>query len=335
MKYKVLEVLMSNIGEYISGEALSEKLGVSRTMIWKHINDLKREGYVLNSSSKKGYMLMSIPDAINTCEIMHGLESGLFGKSVYCFEEIDSTNNYAKKIAYEGCDDGTVVVADRQLSGRGRLGRSWDSPSGKGIFMSLVMHPKIPPEDMQLVTLGASVAVVKAIKEVTGISAGIKWPNDVVIDGRKVCGILTEMASEQERISFLVVGIGINVNHEDEDFHDELKDKAISLRQHALKNNMLGEGILRRSSIIKSVLRNLESVYEHLNAGNKSIIIDEWKNLSVTLGKDIRIEIKGTLHEGTARDITNDGRLIVDCRDNVTRELLSGEISVRGMLGYI
>ncbi len=175
MKGKVLTELKNNPEKYVSGEALSSSLGVTRTAVWKYIKELKAEGYVIDSASKKGYMLVSSPDRLNSCEIGHGLETEVIAGEIYCFDEIDSTNNYAKKLAQEGCPDGTVVTAEKQTAGRGRLGRDWSSPGERGIWMSVVLRPPIHPEQAQLITLGASVAAAKGIKAATGIETGIKW----------------------------------------------------------------------------------------------------------------------------------------------------------------
>lgn len=325
---------------YVSGEALSELLGVSRTAVWKYIKEIKEDGYEIKASSKKGYRLGPGGDILNSFEVMHGLDTAVMGRKVEYFKEIDSTNTYAKKLAGEGCPDGTIVLAERQTAGKGRLGRAWASAGEKGIWMSVVLRPGIPPEEVQMITLGASIAVVKAVKEVTGIQTGIKWPNDIVTEGKKVCGILTEMSCEQDRVNFVVVGIGLNVNHKQGDFPDEIIDRAVSLRMLAegRQTGIEGEADkakLKRSSIIKEIARQLEKVYFDINEGRASGIIDQWKSYSATLGKKVRVSIKGVEYTGTAADITTDGKLVVDCDDGERREVVSGEVMVRGILGYV
>jgi len=340
MKERVLQVLKENASEYISGEMLSRQLRVSRTAVWKHINELKREGYAIESSTKKGYRLMPASDILNEYEIRWGLETEIIGRDIRYFDEIDSTNNYAKRIAYEGCNEGTVIVADCQTAGRGRLGRSWLSSAGKGIWMSVVLKPRIPPEDVQIITLAASVAVCRAIAAVTGIHAEIKWPNDVVLGGKKLCGILTEMNTEMEQVNFLVLGIGVNVNHGEEDFPGELRNIATSLRAFARTGykDTGGKGEeteFSRSRIIRRILLELEDVYNKINDGLTSEIMEEWKKYSATLGRMVRICGRNCEHTGVARDVTLKGRLVVDCTDGITREVVSGEVSVRGLMGYI
>lgn len=332
MKEKIIDHLKHNMGRYVSGEALSDTLGVSRTAIWKHIKELKEEGYIIEASSKKGYMLSAIVDILNECEISQGLSTEIIGRKIYYFRSIDSTNKYAKDMASEGCLDGTVVVADTQTAGRGRLGRVWSSAEKKGIWMSVVLRPTIPPEEVQLITLGASVAVVSAIYTALGLQAGIKWPNDIILDGKKVCGILIEMSCEMEQVGFIVVGIGINVNHVLEDFPEGIRNTATSLK---LQVNGDPKDTINRSNIIKKILEELERIYENIKSGSSKDIIDKWKKYSVTIGKQVRVTAKGMEYIGTATNITDDGKLVLTLADGSTHEVISGEVSVRGLLGYV
>ncbi len=332
MKYKILQMLKEKSAEYVSGEKLSETLGVSRTAVWKYINELKKEGYVIESSSKKGYRLEPSPDILNEFEIGYCLDTRIIGRKIYYFKSIDSTNNYAKKVAQEGCVDGTVIVADAQTSGRGRMGRSWDSKEGCGIWMSVVLRPSISPQDVQIITLAASIAVVEALKHVTGIDAGIKWPNDVIIGGKKVCGILTEMSTEMDRVNYVVLGIGLNISQKNDDFPKELRSRAISLKAYMEENNMSVPSI-RRSDIIKHILLELEKHYDSMTSGNTEEIIKMWRENSVTLGRKVKIIYKNAEYEGIARDVTDEGKLVVYCNDGITREISSGEVSVRGIMG--
>jgi BirA family biotin operon repressor/biotin-[acetyl-CoA-carboxylase] ligase len=333
LKEKVLNKLKESAPGFISGEVLSETFGVSRTSIWKYINDLKKEGYEIESSSRKGYRLDSIPDIMNGYEIKYGLDTKIIGRDIHYFDTLDSTNTYAKKLAYEGCPEGTVVVADCQTAGRGRLGRAWDSREHKGIWMSIVLRPCIAPEDIQVITLAASVAVAGGIEKVTGIQPGIKWPNDIILDGRKVCGILTEMNSEVEQVNFIVLGIGINVNQHVDDFSGELIDKATSLSIYARTRGEGGVPSFTRAEIAKSVLTELEKVYGFVRNGNIEGIINRWKELSVTLGREVKAIARNIEYTGMAVDLTEDGKLIILCRDGARREVVSGEISVRGIMG--
>lgn len=333
MKYKILQALKENSREYVSGEKLSQALGVSRTAVWKCINDLKNEGYKIHSISKKGYKLEAVPDILNEFEIKNGLDTGIIGRWIYYFDSLDSTNNYAKKAAREGCEEGTVIVADSQTSGRGRMGRNWHSKGGDGIWMSIVLRPSIAPEDVQVITLAASVAVVNAVKRSAEIETGIKWPNDIILDGKKVCGILTEMSTEMDRVNYLILGIGLNVNQKADDFPEELKEIATSLKINIDEKKMILPK-LKRSDIIKNILFELEKQYENVIKGNTEDIIKKWSEKSVTLGRQVKIIYRGIEYEGTAKDVTYDGKLVVHCSDGAVREVSSGEVSVRGLMGY-
>ncbi|MCX7747352.1 MAG: biotin--[acetyl-CoA-carboxylase] ligase [Clostridia bacterium] len=336
MKIRVLNQLRKDCSAYVSGEMLSGLLGVSRTAVWKTINELRKDGYKIESSSKKGYKLISAPDVLSTHEIGHNLETKVIGRNIEYFNSIDSTNNYAKKIANEGCAEGTVIVAENQTAGRGRLGRAWNSPDKKGIWMSVVLHPAILPGDVGVITLAAAVAVVDALKRAAGIKAGIKWPNDIILDGKKVCGILTEMNAEMERINFVVIGIGLNVNQAEDDFPEELRDRAVSLKSFSGRCGADAvQYSFNRCEIIKEVLLQLENIYNILNQGKVTQVIDLWKNYSETLGKEVLVTLREQCFRGVAKDISTDGKLIVACDDGVVREFVSGEISVRGIMGYI
>nr|WP_114299220.1 biotin--[acetyl-CoA-carboxylase] ligase [Anaerobacterium chartisolvens] len=341
VKYKVLNKLKANMGLYVSGEALSEQLGVSRTAVWKYINELKSQGYIIESSSKKGYSLSEGPEVISAYEIGHGLETQVVGKDIKYFNELDSTNTYAKLIAAEGCADGTAVIAEAQTAGKGRLGRGWSSAHKKGIWMSIVLRPLIAPEEIQIMTLAASIAVAKAIEQECHVRPGIKWPNDVLLESKKVCGILTEMNCEIERINFLVLGIGINVNHDMEDFPEALREIAGSLKECCGGEVAEPKKEFSRKNIIRCILAELDVIYRRLNTENEEAyadeakqIVDEWKKYSVTIGRRVKAAMKGQELVGVATDITRDGRLIIACEDGSIREVMSGEVSVRGLLGY-
>ncbi len=327
---------LKEAGGYVSGEVLSEELGITRTAIWKHIRELRSEGYEIESSPGLGYRLAGVPRKMNARELAYDLGTTVIGKDIRYFESIDSTNSAAKKAAAEGCDEGTVIVADAQTAGRGRLGRSWNSAAGKGIWMSVVLRPEMAPEDVQLVTIAASVAVSRAIFSVTGIRTGIKWPNDIILDGKKVCGILTEMSTEIDRINYVVLGIGLNVSHGPADFPEEIRDKATSLMCHQGEGlNDADEKSARvRTALFREILRELENVYFMLGSNAKAVL-DEWREWSVTLGRPLRAEIRGVEYKGTAVDITPEGRLVIKCSDGVIREVMSGEVSIRGVMGYV
>ncbi len=325
MKNQILKILRAQ-DQYISGEDISKALNVSRTAVWKHINELRKDGYIIESSSKKGYRFIEAPDILDRREI--NIPQGqLIGGNIQHFEEIDSTNKFAKKIANEGCAHGTVVVADRQTMGRGRIGREWQSDTSDGLWFTIVLRPDLEPENIQVITLAASVAVVEAIKETEGIVCGIKWPNDIILDGKKLGGILTELSAEPGHVNYIVVGIGINANQDSEIFDYEIRQKAISLKMHK------GETI-SRSNLLASILVNFEKIYKSVLLGKNKDIIDKWTDYSVTIGKEVKVAYRDVEYIGTAQSIAYDGKLIVKCKDGVIREISAGEIQVRGLLGY-
>jgi BirA family transcriptional regulator, biotin operon repressor / biotin---[acetyl-CoA-carboxylase] ligase len=327
LKYKLLELLCREKGNFVSSKILNEKFNVTRTTIWKNIKELKKSGYLIESSSKKGYKLLDYQDKIIPYEIIDGLETTIIGKEIIYYDEIDSTNDDSKRQAQNGFIDGGVVVADKQTRGKGRLGRTWDSIPCKGIWMSILLRPSIAPEEIQKITLAASVAVVKAFDKCFNIKAGIKWPNDILLDGRKVCGILTEMSAEVDRINYVVVGIGINVKHKKDDFAKVIIDSAISLEGYLERNNNYEN--LNRNVIIKNILIEFEKVYLGILNGKTGYIIDMWKKYSVTLNRDIKIIGINCEYIGKAIDITNEGKIVVKLTDGNIKEFISGEISIR------
>lgn len=330
MKSIVLDELKKNKGKYISGEELSKKLGVTRTSIWKHIKKLKEEGYIINSSTNKGYILIESPDALYPNEIKELIDTKLIGKEIIFLESIDSTNNYAKKMGEEKFKEGTIVIAEEQTAGRGRLGREWISPKGKGIWMTIMLKPDIKPEQAAQLTLIGAYAVAKAIKTVCSIDAQIKWPNDIVIKGKKVCGILTEMGAEIDRINYLIVGIGINANTEKKDFLKSGLDIATSLKIEK------GEDVDRKL-LISNIITNFEELYtDFIEKGNIERIINDYKKVSATLDKEVKISsVKGEELRGMALDINNHGHLMVKINDGKIIEISSGEVSVRGIYEYV
>lgn len=331
MKYIVLEALKEVKPGYLSGEQLSRRLEVSRTAVWKYINELKLEGYEIEASSRKGYRLLSEPDILDARLLSADLATSVVGSKILYFDEVDSTNIRAKELA-GNTPDGTVILAGRQSAGRGRLGRKWESDDGGGIYMSVILKPEIPPEEVQLITLAASVAIVSAIKDAAGIDAGIKWPNDIILDGRKVCGILTEMSSEMERVNYVVLGIGINFSQELGDFPEELRNKAVSISEYMEEKGLKP---CKKAELVRSILVRLDEVYRMLLEGRKNDIIATWKNMSVTIGRDVAVSGREVSYTGKALDITEDGRLVVLCENGILKEIISGEVSVRGLLGYV
>ena len=310
MKYKILEMLKTD--EYVSGEEISKQLGISRNAVWKHINALRKMGYEVNSVPSKGYRLEKQQDIINP-EV---LKAHVPGK-VYYYEAVDSTNAVCKRT--ENVPDGSLFVSDTQTEGRGRLGRKWTSPKGCAIYMSLYLEPKIPVEKVSQLTLIAGMAVCRAIR-----SSRIKWPNDVLLNNKKICGILTEMTAEADRVNRVIIGIGINVNNEL--FTVDLIEKATSLyRETGIK--------YRRDKLICDITDEFKTLYEiFLNEGF-SALKREYSLKCATLNRQVIIIRNGSEFEARAADIDENGGLIIE-HDGLRETVTSGEVSVRGFLGY-
>lgn len=326
MKEEILRLLRSADG-YISGQELCNRFGVSRTAVWKAINQLKEAGYEIEAQQNKGYRLMAAPDLMTEAEIKSLMHTEWVAKEVLYFDTIDSTNTKAQELAEKGYPSGTLVVADKQESGKGRRGRSWVSPSGTGIFMTLMIKPDINPNNASMLTLVAALAVAKAITSVTGEEAMIKWPNDIVINGKKVCGILTEMNAQFDYINHIVVGIGINVHNES--FPEEISQMASSLMIEA------GGKRFHRAQIIAETMSYFEQYYDtFLKTQDLSALVREYDELLVNRNKSVRVLDPKEPFDGKAMGITSKGELIVDTWES--RKLVSsGEVSVRGIYGYV
>lgn len=326
MKEEILRLLRSADG-YISGQELCNRFGVSRTAVWKAINQLKEAGYEIEAQQNKGYRLVAAPDLMTEAEIKSLMHTDWVAKEVLYFDTIDSTNTKAQELAEKGYPSGTLVVADKQESGKGRRGRSWVSPSGTGIFMTLMIKPDINPNNASMLTLVAALAVAKAITSVTGEEALIKWPNDIVINGKKVCGILTEMNAQFDYINHIVVGIGINVHNES--FPEEISQMASSLMIEA------GGKRFHRAQIIAETMSYFEQYYDtFLKTQDLSALVREYDKLLVNRNKSVRVLDPKEPFDGKAMGITPKGELIVDTWES--RKLVSsGEVSVRGIYGYV
>lgn len=326
MKEEILRLLRSADG-YISGQELCNRFGVSRTAVWKAINQLKEAGYEIEAQQNKGYRLMAAPDLMTEAEIKSLMHTEWVAKEVLYFDTIDSTNTKAQELAEKGYPSGTLVVADKQESGKGRRGRSWVSPSGTGIFMTLMIKPDINPNNASMLTLVAALAVAKAITSVTGEEALIKWPNDIVVNGKKVCGILTEMNAQFDYINHIVVGIGINVHNES--FPEEISQMASSLMIES------GGKRFHRAQIIAETMSYFEQYYDtFLKTQDLSALVREYDKLLVNRNKSVRVLDPKEPFDGKAMGITPKGELIVDTWES--RKLVSsGEVSVRGIYGYV
>lgn len=325
MKEQVLSILKTN-KDYVSGQELSDRLSVSRTAIWKAINALKEQGYEIDSVRNRGYRLIACPDVLFSEEIKSLLTTKWLGRKILFFDETDSTNNEIKRIA-DYNKEGILAIAEHQSAGKGRRGRTWESPAGSGIWMSFLLRPCVTPDKASQITLIAALAAAEAIRKVTGLEAYIKWPNDIVVNNKKIVGILTEMSTQIDYINYVVVGIGINVNTEE--FPKDISAYASSLKIEGGKN-------VSRSRIVAELLESFEKHYETFcTDGNLSGIKDEYESMLINRGKDVIIIEKDTQIVRKALGIDQSGELLVqDEYGNITA-VFSGEVSVRGLYGYV
>jgi len=316
---QILSLLYKKKEAYTSGQEIADGLGVTRAAIWKVIEALRADGYEVESAAAKGYRLVSIPDLLGEREIRLGLDTKTMGKVIHSLAEVDSTNSYASRLASDGAPEGTVVVSDRQTAGRGRLGRKWASPPGVNIYMSVILRPEIPPSEAPMLTLAASVAVAQALRGLYGLQAEIKWPNDVLMDGRKAVGILTEMSAEPDRVRHIVLGVGIDVNMTRESFPKELKNIATSVMAE------LGKKV-DRAELVRRFLLELEKTYAMLTGGKKEAVLNAWRGLSCTLGRKVRVVTPRGEATGLARDIDESGALIVELGGGRVEKVTSGDV---------
>lgn len=326
MKSEILRLLKEN-DAYISGQQLCEHFHVSRTAVWKVIEQLKKEGYQIEAVRNKGYRLIDSPDVMSRAEIESLMNTTWAGKKVVYYDETDSTNNQAKAYGEKGEAHGTLFVADMQASGKGRRGRVWVSPAGSSIYMTILLHPDVLPTKAPQLTLVMAMAVAEGIRKVTGLETKIKWPNDIIVHGRKVCGILTEMSTEIDYINYVVIGVGINVNQET--FPEEIRDTATSLKIET------GSSV-RRSVLIATIMECFEQFYEvFMETEDLLGLQDRYNAMLVNLGREVRVLEPGNEYEAHALGINRTGELIVRTVDGQEKEIYAGEVSVRGVYGYV
>jgi BirA family biotin operon repressor/biotin-[acetyl-CoA-carboxylase] ligase len=313
-KEEILDFLRKNSRVYVSGEELADTLGISRTMVWKYIESLRNDGFVVESVTNRGYKLVSVPDLLLRDEVQRTLHTGFIGKQMYYFDEIDSTNLKARELAPD-CANGTVIIAEQQLEGRGRLGREWYSPRG-GIWFSVILKPDISPDHIYRLTLVAGLSVAEVLVDM-GISAQIKWPNDIIINEKKVCGILTEVDAEMDAVNFVILGIGINANIELDALPALLHISASSLKAET-------GGDIDRVFLIQRLLERLEQDIITFLEGDFASILTGWRKHSATINRRVKIITKFKIIEGEAVGIDHDGALIVELDDGTLEREITG-----------
>ena len=328
MKAEILKML-KEADDHISGQQLCEQFQVSRTAVWKVINQLKEEGYQVEAVRNKGYRIIESPDVLTREElaVQIGDATRWAGQEIVCFTETDSTNVRARKLGENGAAHGTIVVAEQQTAGRGRRGRGWESPAGSSIYMSLLLRPEFLPNKAPMLTIVMAYSVATALREQTGLDFRIKWPNDIVLNGKKVVGILTEMSTEIEYINHVVIGVGINVNTEA--FPEEICATATSIRRESGKT-------WRRAELIAAILRQFEVQYERfVKEEDLAYLREAYDAILVNCNREVRILGEKDGYRAVALGIDDQGELLVRKEDGTVTSVYAGEVSVRGIYGYV
>ena len=312
MREKLLKSLKEN--DFVSGEILAQKLKVSRTAIWKQIKKLREIGYKIESVKNKGYLLVSTPDKPIPEEITPFLKSDIVGREIHYFEKVNSTNNIARDFVKKESLDGTIIISDIQTQGRGRKGRKWISQKG-GLWFSMILYPNIQPEKGMLLTMAISISIVESLKIVAGLNSEIKWPNDVLSNKRKICGVLTEFDAEPDRINYAIVGVGINVNNE---IDESLRNTATSLKKETRK-------IVSKIELIRSIINNFDKYYKCVRDNKHDKIRDKWLSYSNIIGKKVLVKQNKNTIKGIVKCVDKNGFLILDDNKKEIR-ILSGDI---------
>ena len=325
VKEHVLRILLES-NSFCSGQDICEHLDVTRAAVWKAIQALREDGYEIEAVRNRGYRMLSKPDRLTSERIRACLHTLWAGRRLEVYEEVDSTNNVSKRLAEDGAEEGTLTVAEVQTAGRGRRDRPWSSPGGSGIWMSLLLRPEIEPARASMLTLVMAMAICRAVKKTADLDCGIKWPNDVVAGGKKLCGILTEMSLDPDRINYIVIGCGINVL--DDSFPDHIREVATSIYAETGKRP-------DRAGLIAACMAEFERLYQiFLDTEDLSALQDVYNRNLVNCGREVRVLDPKNPWRGTARGIDARGNLLVETPDGI-RTVSSGEVSVRGIYGYV
>lgn len=322
LKDEILQRFLQANGEPISGQQLADEFQVSRTAIWKHMQSLQQEGYTFETIKKRGYQLMAVPDKVDFGQLKQLLTTKRYGQQVHYFDSVESTQFVAHDLVRQGAPDGTLVIAEHQSAGRGRMMREWESSQGKGIWMTIIIRPEIAPHQAPQFTLVTAVAIVNAMQAMfQNFTPQIKWPNDILVNGKKTTGILTEMIAEENRIQALLIGIGINVNQQLEDFPVELHDIATSLA-------IEGKESIDRVHLVAEVLNYLEQFSDQYVKDGFSLIKKLWEQSSCTIGSQVRATTLREVVEGEAIAITDFGVLEIRQANGVVKGVYSADIEL-------
>lgn len=319
MDEEILKLLKAHPSAFVSGEEVSRRLKVTRTAVWKRIKHLRLQGYEIEAHTRSGYRLIQSPDLLTPSEVKPLLRTKWMGKAIHHFHTIDSTNSKAYQLALSGAREGEVVVAESQDQGRGRMGRRWFSPPFLNLHLSVILRPNIPPHQASLITLMAAVATADAIHRFSSLSPVIKWPNDILLNGRKVAGLLNEIHSETDRIYFVILGIGVNLNVDGKMFPKEIRTIATSLKEE------MGVTISRKN-FLQCLLQELERWYEVFLKKGGTPVLKAWRDRARIEGREIKVTSFGEIVTGMAVDIDSDGALILETKKGERKRVVAGDI---------
>lgn len=315
----ILSLFSQTPDGFVSGERISAELGISRTAVWKHISSLRQAGYQIEAIPSRGYKLQQSPDVLIPESIQTGLECRLVGSQVRCLDETDSTNLQACRLGDEGEADGLVVIADRQSSGKGRLGRQWESPAGVNLYASILLRPPILPFEAPKLTFLSAVAVCRAINSCTGLQATVKWPNDILLDGAKVAGLLNEMSSETDQVHYVVLGIGVNLNMRVDQFPADLRYPATSLA-------IIAGQPVSRLDFTRTLLQEIDALYQVYLEQGSTPIMSAWTELCDLTGKSVQVDCNDLRIEGTMIGLAEDGALLVRDKTGNIESVYAGDV---------
>jgi len=321
LEQRMLELFRGSPGRVVSGEELGTALKVSRTAVWKHVKNLLSQGYQIESVPSRGYRFLAAPDVLTSLEITSGLQTKRIGRQISSVRETESTNLLAFRLAENSAPEGTVVIAEAQTGGKGRLGRHWESPPGVNLYCSVILRPPMSPVRAPQLTFLSAVAVARAIEEVAQLRPTIKWPNDVLLNGRKVAGLLNEMSAETDTIHCVVLGIGVNINMGLEQFPNNLRQPATSL--------FLEKGVsVNRVDFTRALLTSLDTLYDYYLAHGFPVIREEWLSRSTVQGRKVRVSFGKGEMEGVVSGVDNDGALLIIRGDGTQERVLAGDVTV-------
>ena len=315
----ILKNLLAKKSGFLSGAELAGRLKISRTAVWKHIKALERDGFTIQAVPSQGYRITAMPDTLLKKDIEHGRTTTMIGKKIHLLPEVASTNTLAMDLAQQGSPEGTVVIAEKQTGGKGRLGRTWISPK-RNLYLSIILRPRISPYKAPLITLMGAVAVTAALRRQVNVQAEIKWPNDVLIAGKKVCGLLTEMSADPDRINHIVLGIGINVNVEREKLPREIRHTATTLYAETGRT-------MNRVKLLNRLFLEVERWYG-VFLKDDAALLKEWERLNSTIGNRVTVGGPGWTLEGMARGVDAEGRLLVEQDDGAVQMVTAGDVTI-------